>query len=105
MIERAGYKIGFFSVNAAADTVFTTSNTEVFAAVDFAENAAKQIDTLQKQGVDAIVCIVGAAPADSSYTCALYSANGSALIAASTHPYTGYDADRCYYSLTLQAEM
>ena len=46
-----------------------------------------------------------AAPADSSYTCALYSANGSALIAASTHPYTGYDADRCYYSLTLQAEM
>lgn len=46
-----------------------------------------------------------AAPADSSYTCALYSANGSALIAASTHPYTVYDADRCYYSLTLQAEM
>ena len=51
------------------------------------------------------VWATGPPPADSSYTCALYSANGSALIAASTHPYTGYDADRCYYSLTLQAEM
>lgn len=49
-----------------------------------------------------------AAPADSPYACALYSANGQALITASTHPYTytGYTsaetADRWYYSLSLQ---
>ena len=50
------------------------------------------------------------APADTGYGCALYSANGRALITASTHPYTytSYvsDAvaltDRWYYSLTLQ---
>lgn len=51
-----------------------------------------------------------AAPADSPYGCALYSANGGALITASTHPYTYQDyvgtapvsSDRWYYSLTLQ---
>lgn len=80
VIERAGYKIGFFSVNAAADTVFTTSNTEVFAAADFAENAAKQIDTLQKQGVDAIVCIASAAPADSSWQKTLLKQGVDAII-------------------------
>lgn len=49
-------------------------------------------------------------PADSPYGCALCSANGGALITASTHPYTYQDyvgtapvsSDRWYYSLTLQ---
>ena len=44
------------------------------------------------------------------YGCALYSANGGALITASAHPYTYQDyvgtapvsSDRWYYSLTLQ---
>ena len=48
-----------------------------------------------------------AAPADSAYGCALYSENGQALVAASTHPYTygSYTretSDRWYYSLGLQ---
>ncbi len=51
-----------------------------------------------------------ATPTGSEYGCALYSANGNALITASTHPYTytnyttsGYElTDRWYYSLTLQ---
>lgn len=49
-----------------------------------------------------------ATPADTDYGCALYSANGRALITASTHPYsyTTYTpeerTDRWYYSLTLQ---
>lgn len=49
-----------------------------------------------------------AVPESSPYDCALYSANGGALITASTHPYTytGYTAadgaERWYYSLALQ---
>lgn len=80
VIERAGYRIGFFSLNEPNGTVFTTFNSEGFSPADFTENAARQIEALQKQGVDAIVCIASTAPADSGWQKALLKQGVDAII-------------------------
>lgn len=59
VVERAGYKIGFFSL---ADTVSVTEkiglvNEETPIANDLAQTASEQVAALQAEGVDAILCI------------------------------------------------
>lgn len=59
VVERAGYKIGFFSL---ADTVSVTEkiglvNEETPIANDLAQTAGEQVAALQAEGVDAILCI------------------------------------------------
>lgn len=79
-------------------------------AADAAETPLPGADALRSFAAQAGLESLGdwAAPESSPYDCALYSANGGALITASTHPYTytGYTAadgaERWYYSLALQ---
>lgn len=59
VIERAGYKIGFFSL---ADTATVTEkiglvNEETPIANDLTQTASEQVAALQAEGVDAIICI------------------------------------------------
>ncbi len=59
VVERAGYKIGFFSL---ADTATVTEkvglvNEETPIANDLAQTASEQVAALQAEGVDAILCI------------------------------------------------
>ena len=60
VLERAGYKIGFFSL---ADTATVTEkvglvNEETPIANDLAQTASEQVAALQAEGVDAILCVV-----------------------------------------------
>lgn len=79
-------------------------------AADAAETPLPGADALRSFAAQAGLESLGdwAVPESSPYDCALYSANGGALITASTHPYTytGYTAadgaERWYYSLALQ---
>ena len=59
VLERAGYKIGFFSL---ADTATVTEkiglvNEETPMANDLAQTASEQVAALQAEGVDVILCI------------------------------------------------
>ena len=59
VLERAGYKIGFFSL---ADTATVTEkvglvNEETPIANDLAQTASEQVAALQAEGVDVILCV------------------------------------------------
>lgn len=59
VIERAGYRIGFFSL-ADADTVNSKIglvNEDTPFANDLAQTASEQVAALQAQNVDAIICV------------------------------------------------
>lgn len=94
----------FWVEQTVGDTVDYGSYT------DAAETPLPGADALRSFAAQAGLESLGdwAAPESSPYDCALYSANGGALITASTHPYTytGYTAadgaERWYYSLALQ---
>ena len=95
MDSRTGMAVDIW-LSLPADAAAETTPTDPDALYSFAAQAG-----LESLGDWAV-------PADSPYACALYSANGGALITASTHPYTytGYTSaeatDRWYYSLALQ---
>ena len=64
VVERAGYKIGFFVLNDPAQAaVISASNGEFITARDWNDTAAEQITALQNAGCDAILAIVSTAPA------------------------------------------
>lgn len=64
VVERAGYKIGFFVLNDPAQAaVISASNGEFITARDWTDTAAEQITALQNAGCDAILAIVSTAPA------------------------------------------
>ena len=59
LLERAGYKIGFFSLADAATVTNTIGlvNEETPIANDPAQTASEQVAALQAEGVDVILCI------------------------------------------------
>lgn len=59
VVERAGYKIGFFSLADAATVTQKIGlvNEETPIANDLAQTAAEQVAALQAEGVDTILCI------------------------------------------------
>ena len=64
VVERAGYKIGFFVLNDPAQAaVISASNGEFITARDWNDTAAEQITALQNAGCDAILAIASTAPA------------------------------------------
>lgn len=59
VVERAGYKIGFFSLadSEAVTQTIGLVNEETPIANDLAQTASEQVTALQAEGVDAILCI------------------------------------------------
>lgn len=84
VVERAGYKIGFFVLNDPAQAaVISASNGEFITARDWNDTAAEQITALQNAGCDAILAIVSTAPAG-DWQKALLSQGVTAIIDGTT---------------------
>ena len=84
VVERAGYKIGFFVLNDPAQAaVISASNGEFITARDWTDTAAEQITALQNAGCDAILAIVSTAPAG-DWQKALLSQGVTAIIDGTT---------------------
>ena len=84
VVERAGYKIGFFVLNDPAQAaVISASNGEFITARDWNDTAAEQITALQNAGCDAILAIVSTAPAG-DWQKALMSQGVTAIIDGTT---------------------
>ena len=82
VVERAGYKIGFFVLNDPAQAI-SASNGEFITARDWNDTAAEQITALQNAGCDAILAIVSTAPAG-DWQKALLSQGVTAIIDGTT---------------------
>ena len=64
IVERAGYKIGFFALNDTAQAAqYSAANGEYITARDWADTAKEQIAALQNAGCDAILAVASTAPA------------------------------------------
>ena len=84
VVERAGYKIGFFVLNDPAQAaVISASNGEFITARDWTDTAAEQITALQNAGCDAILAIASTAPAG-DWQKALLSQGVTAIIDGTT---------------------
>lgn len=84
VVERAGYKIGFFVLNDPAQAaVISASNGEFITARDWNDTAAEQITALQNAGCDAILAIASTAPAG-DWQKALLSQGVTAIIDGTT---------------------
>ena len=63
IVERAGYKIGFFALNDTAQAAkISASNGEFITARDWTDTANEQITALQNAGCDAIIAVASTAP-------------------------------------------
>ena len=63
IVERAGYKIGFFALNDPAQAAgISAANGEFITARDWTDTANEQIAALQNAGCDAIIAIAATAP-------------------------------------------
>ena len=63
VVERAGYKIGFFALNDPAQAAkISASNGEYITARDWVNTANEQITALQNAGCDAIIAIASTNP-------------------------------------------
>lgn len=80
VVERAGYKIGFFALNDPAQAAkISASNGEFITARDWTDTAAEQIAALQDLGCDAILAVVSTAP-EGDWQKALLNAGVTAII-------------------------
>ena len=63
IVERAGYKIGFFALNDTAQAAkISAANGEFITARDWTDTANEQITALQNAGCDAIIAVASTAP-------------------------------------------
>ncbi|WP_455500076.1 GH25 family lysozyme [Gemmiger sp.] len=63
VVERAGYKIGFFALNDPTQAAkISSSNGEFVTARDWTDTASEQIAALQNLGCDAILAVASTAP-------------------------------------------
>ena len=84
IVERAGYKIGFFVLNDPAQAAkISASNGEFITARDWTDTANEQITALQNAGCDAIIAVAATAP-DGDWQKALLSQGVTAIIDGTT---------------------
>ena len=85
VVERAGYKIGFFVLNDPAQAaVISASNGEFITARDWNDTAAEQITALQNAGCDAILAIISPPAPAGDWQKALLSQGVTAIIDGTT---------------------
>ena len=84
VVERAGYKIGFFVLNDPAQAaVISASNGEFITARDWTDTANEQITALQNAGCDAIIAVASTAP-EGDWQKALLNSGVTAIIDGTT---------------------
>lgn len=84
IVERAGYKIGFFALNDTAQAAkISASNGEFITARDWTDTANEQITALQNAGCDAIIAVASTAP-EGDWQKALLNSGVTAIIDGTT---------------------
>ena len=84
IVERAGYKIGFFALNDTAQAAkISASNGEFITARDWTDTANEQITALQNAGCDAIIAVTSTAP-EGDWQKALLNSGVTAIIDGTT---------------------
>ena len=84
IVERAGYKIGFFALNDTAQAAkISASNGEFITARDWTDTANEQITALQNAGCDAIIAVASTTP-EGDWQKALLNSGVTAIIDGTT---------------------
>ena len=84
IVERAGYKIGFFALNDTAQAAkISASNGEFITARDWTDTANEQITALQNAGCNAIIAVASTTP-EGDWQKALLNSGVTAIIDGTT---------------------